>query len=829
MQELLRLLASWKGVAVEDGAELRFEFSSFPSGSIGLLVILGVLLALSFVVFIYRRDGRNLSLGRRCVLAALRMIAVLAAVLLLLEPDLVAVKRETRPGHAILLLDQSQSMARLDPWRKEDVQSLAEAWREIGVDDPSATSRIDLAKALLRWGDGQLVSRLGARNKVQLYGFAGGLSALPTAAPEEPVSARASAEPRPVVDPPPKVDIGKIAATGRSTNIGGSLRTALEKSRSSEIAAVVLLTDGRRNAGPQGAEIARLLGQRKVPHTFVLGIGDPSETQTVGIARFEAPEKVFQKDPFALRAVIRSQGYEKEEVTVRLVRIDEKGLSSAVQTRRVEIGGSEPEQTVEFSGVTSEETGRFAYRVEISPPDGEPPTPERHSRSAVVDVIGSRTRVLLLAGGANHEFQILRNFLIRDQTIDVSCWLQSADPGFPQDGDPDARIEKLPATRAEWDRYDVAILIDPDSTKLDPSFGVMLRRQVLENGCGLWWVAGEKFTLKSLRPESPLRPVADLLPVLPDLRAAEVTMDLGHAYPTAWPWRLTPEGEDGIASKVAKIAESKDESRMLWGRLPGFHFAFPVAREKPAATVIAEHGNPALHRGDHGMPLVVTQFVGAGRVLFTGTDETCRWRSSHENAYDRFWVNGIRFLFEGRLGAGNSRLRLLVSTEKLELGDPVRISAEAKDEQYHALIAEGIDLSMEREGGQKETLRLLPVEESPGRFEAAVRPTSTGFYHVRSVQEFGREVEAGFEVVPAVVESEGPMDRSELAALANCPGGRLCETPRELLAALDDIPSRSATDTFRTPHAIWDGWATIAIAIAVLGLEWYLRKRFNLL
>ena len=43
---------------------------------------------------------------------------------------------------------------------------------------------------------------------------------------------------------------------------------------------------------------------------------------------------------------------------------------------------------------------------------------------------------MLLAGSANYEFQILRNALIRDKTIDVSCWLQSADPMQPPAIDP---------------------------------------------------------------------------------------------------------------------------------------------------------------------------------------------------------------------------------------------------------------------------------------------------------------------------------------------------------------------------------------------------------
>ena len=47
----------------------------------------------------------------------------------------------------------------------------------------------------------------------------------------------------------------------------------------------------------------------------------------------------------------------------------------------------------------------------------------------------------------------------------------------------------------------------------------------------------------------------------------------------------------------------------------------------------------------------------------------------------------------------------------------------------------------------------------------------------------GKAVELSFQVVPAQVESQGPMGRSELAAIAGARGGALYETPAELVAA----------------------------------------------
>jgi hypothetical protein len=257
---------------------------------------------------------------------------------------------------------------------------------------------------------------------------------------------------------------------------------------------------------------------------------------------------------------------------------------------------------------------------------------------------------------------------------------------------------------------------------------------------------------------------------------------------------------------------------------------FPVLRAKPAAQVLVTHNRPTLRDPTGDKPLIAAQFVGAGRVMFTGTDDIYRWRTVFEPAYDRFWVKGIRFLFEGRLGAGNSRLRITPGEEKVELGQPIKVVVDARTETFDPLVRTSYTLAMIDDAGLTETIELSPVEGLPGQFEVWVRPTRIGWFRFEpTVAVDGRPVQARFQVVPAQLEKEGPADVAELAAIAQAPGGSLVASPIDLAAALDRIEPRTRIESFRNAQSVWDSWVTVLALVGVLAAEWWLRKRSNLL
>ena len=77
--------------------------------------------------------------------------------------------------------------------------------------------------------------------------------------------------------------------------------------------------------------------------------------------------------------------------------------------------------------------------------------------------------------------------LQRDATVDLSCWLQSADVNAVRDGD--VVIDHLPLTAEELFGYDVIMLMDPDQGDLDEDWCRLVDKFVSQYGGGLLYVA----------------------------------------------------------------------------------------------------------------------------------------------------------------------------------------------------------------------------------------------------------------------------------------------------------------------------------------------------
>src|SRR4029077_13626323 len=82
--------------------------------------------------------------------------------------------------------------------------------------------------------------------------------------------------------------------------------------------------------------------------------------------------------------------------------------------------------------------------------------------------------------------------------------------------------------------------------------------------------------------------------------------------------------------------------------------------------------------GEGGHPLLVQQFVGAGRSMFFGLDETWRWRfREDELRFNQFWIQTVRYLARSRLGRIDLRVERQTPYRR---GEPIKVSVRFPDD-----------------------------------------------------------------------------------------------------------------------------------------------------
>ncbi|MGD2110291.1 MAG: vWA domain-containing protein, partial [Phycisphaerae bacterium] len=625
-----------------------------------------------------------------------------------------------------------------------------------------------------------------------------------------------------VVDEVDELSIVPTAA-GPATNVERAVRRSVESLGGAPTAAIVVLSDGGFNQGAPAEEVARYAKDRRLP-IHVIGIGDPSVPRNVRITEVDAPANAFQQDPFPVSCRIAADGIDGQTIRVEL---HERNATTGGATRQVEardvrvgIGGRVEPVTFELR---QDRVGRFVYAVAVPIVEGETVVDD-NSRQTTVNVIDARTRVLVVSSGPSWEYRFLSRLLERDDTFELSCWLQSADYTAVRDGN--TVIDHLPAAAEELFEYDIVILMNPDPRGFDEKWCELVDAMVTEHGGGLLVTAGRSNTPALMRDRS-LKPLHDLLPVTIDPEADLVLNEIGHYQLSGSPVEIS---EAAFGHPVLRLADDPISTKLLWQGMGDVYWHYPVLREKPAATVLMRHGNPRMRNSYGGHVLVAVQFVGAGRTGFVGFDSTWRWRKQGVERFDRFWVQLVRHLAEGKLLGGVKRGMLLTDSEEYALGSAVTVSARLYDRHYKPLKRDQVTARYGIDGELGEFV-LRSATDRPGWYEGRFVPGRSGHYQIRlrlpdQVGDDLVELEREVHVVRPNIEILRPqMDRAKLVTLAEqSEGGRYFEVD-EAGAVPGLIPDLHEEISVRSrPTMLWDNWVALLLLLALLSVEWGVRK-----
>lgn len=744
------------------------------------LVVLFAVAAVALVGVLYLRESAAVSRKYRLFLATLRL-AVVAMVLLMLGGLELIIDRTSLP-YLVFLVDDSESMSIQD----------VDAGAAPKSTDPLKKARLAAVQEWLGTRQGQALRELTQRHKIQLYAQSSTSRLIGTYIDAPSIDVMLE-------------DCDALKAVGAQSRIGTNLRTVLNGLRGTPPSAVVLITDGVTTQGEPLAQSGQYAARKNIP-VFCVGVGNPGELRDREIRDLLVDETVFVGDLVTFEAKLSSRGGEADKVAVQLIR---KDSGEVMDQKDVEIPPDGSATKVELS-FRPEEAGSAEYEL-VVPLAPEEIAKDNNKITRRVEAIKEKIRVLYVESYPRYEFRFLKNLLEREETIELSVLLADSDPEYLEQDQ--FAVGYFPTTKEELYEYDVVILGDVATSLFSAAQLENLREFVRVKGGGLMFIAGPNFSPRTFR-DSPLE---ELLPV--ELGTSSASESSGEAFRP----RLTVEGR---SSPIFRFGRDEAESVAIFNHLPPAYWYAKVERAKPAAQVLAEH--PERFADGATLPLVVTQFYGAGRTFYQGFTGTWRWRRYVEDLYlARYWIQSVRLLSRSKLLGKNRLVEVLVDRRVYRRGDPVQVRVRLLDESLATQGDGKILVEVARSDGTKRTMELARRPDSQGVYEGVFGQTEDGDYSARLVAPSVESAETcEFQVTPPPGELDRVrMNEEELRLLAESTGGKYSriDNADHLLAQLPT--GRKVALHTDAPIELWNKWPVLVLFAGLLAMEWILRKR----
>jgi hypothetical protein len=748
---------------------------------------------------------------------------------------------------------------RIDVLQDQLVKVTSVGWRP---------SRLQLAQSILVATNPDWLTTLSRKNRLKIHIFH--LDASGRALKLIDASGAASD----VIDPK---DIDRAARTmaalepmGTDSQLGSAVRQVIDYYRGSSLSGIIMFTDGVTTRNENLGQVSEYAGKKGIPLFFV-GIGEDQDAREIELSDLQVDDPVFVNDRLIFEAKLTGVGY--KDLTIPKEGNTEKEL--AREQVRLDASGKAVKVRIKHQPTTPGEK-RFILEAELPKVilDELPPNAGKRRLERDIFVQDSKLiKILYIEGSARYEYRYVKNLLEREstakkanKTMDLKVLLIDSDEDYAkQDA---AALSVFPPTKQELFQYDVIILgdADPRSLKLGEPRLRDLADFVKEKGGGLLVIAGTQYMPHAYKDTA----LASVLPIEVGRAPAEPE-DRTEGYRI----ELTAGGR---LHPIFRFVHDEAENLSIWQQLAPMYWWSENYRPKPLAEVLAVHprlkAEGKVGKGqDDRHPLVIQQFMGAGRTMFFGFDESWRWRfREDELRFNQFWIATVRYLARSKLT--RTELRLDRQSE-YRVGEPIKVTVRFPDA---SVLTSGkgegppgsdtkVTVTVEyrpkgAEGAAEteiQTLQLAKVEGSWATYEASLTKTREGEYRfwlsnpdVSKQQPNGKKPSA----TALVVRPPGETDRLRFNRNELIQAAAASRSKEELAAAvaagrkepgfytvanadqvLEDLSLETVAATGqvvpyspRPPWPVWNHFVLVFLPLLMLLTSvWILRKTGNLL
>jgi len=728
-------------------------------------------------------------------------LAALMLIVMLAEPVLNVEITKPLRRTLLVLLDTSGSMAITDKRREEaELVEAARVLQKIKRDEVpskaaldalkaplSEISRLDLAKAALTHPDMDLAGRLGDKYQVRYFCFDDKVN---------PASGEGEAAQW----------LAARRADGRGTRLGSAIEEVAGRHAGQPVAGVLVLSDFAGITGPDPVDVARKMKERNIPvYTVGIGLTDPPD---IAVRRLIAPEVVFAGDKVPLRVQVDSSGFKGKPVDLVLA-VD----GESIITRRIILSGGTQFEELEF--LPAMKTGMAALGVSIKA-EADETTAENNAVGGKLRIIDEKIKILYVEGSPRWEYRYLRWVLLRDTRLKVTFLMTEGDPELAEMSP--TYIRSFPETDEAILKYDLVIIGDVPSSFFNSRQVACMQDLVKRGGGSLLMIAGSAHAPSSYVNS----PVAEMLPVKP---MEGQPQDAGEAVCPI----VTPEGQ---ASAVTQLDSPELLNTHIWGSVKPLGPLPLLTGPRPGAEVLLSLPRKAV--ADKSIyPLVAWQRYGNGKTMYVGTDDLWRLRKEEGDKYHaRFWGQAIQFLTLSRLLGDNKQVTLETGRKTYAVGEQINLFANVLTEKFEPVVQPSYTVLLAKHGDESipVEMELAPVPNSPGLYTGSALASDRGAYVVRALpkyQSLANTVE--FNVEKIELEQRETGMRADVAEqIAQRSGGK-----RYSLTGLTALPKEfenqpPLSTVVHKEKDLWDLPLMLVLLVVFTGIEWYLRRRDNL-
>lgn len=701
------------------------------------IAVAAALVALAIVL--YRRTLPPLGARRRAALALARASAFLLLVVFLLEPALVSTLAHRRDPVVPVLIDRSRSMT---------------------LSDPPRGRRTDRAEETARSIAGLLE---GATVEIVPFSTAAG-------------------DPLGPADALPPAD-------GEGTDIAGALENVVRRYQGENLAAVVLLTDGRVTRGMTG-------GVPRVPvPVFAVGYGDTLESAGLSVESVDCPRVTYTGVRERITAVI---GYSLPAERTATVRLMEGGVLADEYTSGP-LRGEGSFEAVLFWVPRTE----GVRRLEISavPPPDEALTLD-NTEQARVSVLKDRLEILCIDRHPDWDMAFLRDMAAASERLRLESAVWSPGRGYHLlSGAP----WTPPDDAGTLSRYDLVVIGDGTPFAGAPRAAAL--REYVERGGGLLLIASEDSPLFDGAARAGLE---DVLP----LRGEGTPALVAGEFPV-----LAAADGGEILARLSVPGSKLDRLPPLSAAAMGF---------EPTAAATVPFVIEALGRR---IPFVALKPSGRGMCGVIAGSGLYRWRLAGADGAEahRVLLSGlVEYLSGGHREPG---LELLADRTVYRTGERIKVSAYAADRRVAGPVRGEVAPAAEG-ASPAATFLFRPDPERPGLFEALLDPLPPGEYVIKGIMPSaaGLPSEGATRVAVEAVSVEmlrTSRDGAYLERIAVSTGGAVVD-PDRTAAIARLVPREPDTMVTSSVRSLRGSALLLAAIVAALAAEWLLRKVWGL-